>query len=269
MSLLIIDPVSGMAGDMFCAALFDAGAEKKRMLAVMQQTAEHIGGAKMSCHDESRFDIQGTRLYCKYAGQVPHADSDFLSEILQRSCSEHNIRGAYKEYTQRAFSILKQAEQDAHKKISENSNQQPGHGHSVHLHEAQDIIVDIIGSAWALQHLNVQLQKVCCAAPVATGGGKISFSHGTFPVPAPATQEIINRYAFPTSSGPVDRELLTPTGAALLAALEPTFIDRAEHSFDFPQSVGRGVGFGSTYNKGKDKTSVNALFLFLITLRNG
>jgi uncharacterized protein (DUF111 family) len=269
MSLLVIDPISGMAGDMFCAAMLDAGAEKHGMLAVMQQTAEYIGGAAISCQNESRLDIRGTRLHCEYQEKPQHADSKYLSELLDKACGEYKIRDDYKEYAERAFSILKQAERDAHKKMEGHGSGQSTHGHSLHLHEAQDIIVDIIGSAWGLQNLNVQLQKVSCAAPVATGGGEITFSHGTFSVPAPATAEIISRYALPVSSGPVDRELLTPTGAALLAALKPTFIDRAERSFAFPRSIGRGIGFGSTYNKNKDKASVNALFLFLIDSHNG
>ncbi len=269
MSLLVIDPVCGMAGDMFCAALLDLGVEKQEMIDVMQQVARNLGKANINCQNETRLDIRGIRLNCEYTLQDLHSSSDFLSEILQKAYSEHSIHGEYKEYADRTFSILKQAEQAAHKKISGGDQKKASDHHAVHLHEAQDIIVDIIGSAWALQQLDVQLKKVCCVAPVAVGGGEIRFSHGSFSVPAPATAEIVARYAIPTASGPVDTELLTPTGAALLAALGPTFVDRAERSFSFPQLVRSGVGFGSTFFESKDKASVNALFLFLMALQDG
>ncbi|MBN1799068.1 MAG: DUF111 family protein [Spirochaetales bacterium] len=286
MSLLVIDPVSGMAGDMFCAALLDLGVEKKTMLAVMRQVAERLGGVNISSQEETRLDIKGTRLVCEYANQDSSADSAVLGDTLNKAYTEHGIQGDYKEYAERAFSILKQAEQAAHaqmrghvshkkagqvadKKTNGSDPRNTSDHHPIHLHEAQDIIVDIIGSAWALQQLGVRLARVCCVAPVSIGGGEISFSHGSFPVPAPATAEIVGRYGIPATSGPVERELLTPTGAALLAALGPTYIERAERSPAFPRSVQSGVGFGSTFVKSKGKTSVNALFVFLMDEEDG
>jgi uncharacterized protein (DUF111 family) len=156
---------------------------------------------------------------------------------------------------------LKNAEQAAHGRIL---GQAAGthHDHIIHLHEAQDIIVDIAGSSWALQELDVDLHRVCCFAPVAVGGGKINFSHGTFPVPAPATAEIISGYDIPVMAGPVNMELFTPTGASLLAALAPVFMDRPETPPFFPYPVEYGVGFGSKSFSGRDKPE-NALYVYL------
>jgi len=89
------------------------------------------------------------------------------------------------------------------------------------LHEAQDILIDIIGAAYGLQYLGISLGKVLCVMPVSVGGGMIRFSHGLLPVPAPAVAAILKNYKIPNVSGPVESELLTPTGVAILAALQP------------------------------------------------
>jgi len=111
-----------------------------------------------------------------------------------------------------------------------------------HLHEAQDILLDVVGAAWGLQWLKVDLDTVTCLAPVRVGGGVTdTTSHGRLPIPAPATKAILTKHQIPYESGPVDAELLTPTGAAILAALAPTFVTRENG----PQGELRvGVGLG-------------------------
>ncbi len=98
------------------------------------------------------------------------------------------------------------------------------HRHSAEktvLHEAQDILIDITGAAFGLQYLGILPERVLCNVPVSVGGGKIRFSHGLLPVPAPAVTAILRKHRIPHVTGPVDVELLTPTGAALLAAMKP------------------------------------------------
>lgn len=118
-------------------------------------------------------------------------------------------------------------------------HQHPGGGQ---LHEARNIVVGVVGAAWALQFLRVDLGNVCCLEPVRVGGGTIeSASHGRLSVPAPATQTILDGYGIPYEGGPVDVELLTPTGAAILAALSPSFVaDRGALPHD--ARVGAGMG---------------------------
>jgi len=94
------------------------------------------------------------------------------------------------------------------------------------LHEAQDILLDVVGAAVGLQYLNVNPDRVVCLSPVRVGGGFVTFSHGRLPVPAPATQAILDEYGVPYAAGPLEKELLTPTGASLLAALQPEFRPR-------------------------------------------
>ncbi len=87
-----------------------------------------------------------------------------------------------------------------------------------HFHEvgADDAIADVVGAALLINDLDPDR---VVTTPVAAGGGEVEMSHGVYPVPAPATTEIAAGADFSTVGGPVDRELLTPTGAAILAAV--------------------------------------------------
>jgi uncharacterized protein (TIGR00299 family) protein len=88
----------------------------------------------------------------------------------------------------------------------------------LHFHELgqEDAIADIIGACTAFHDLGLKDHRIFCT-PISVGMGFIEFSHGKFPVPAPAALEILKEYSLPWQMGPVEGELLTPTGAALLA----------------------------------------------------
>jgi uncharacterized protein (TIGR00299 family) protein len=93
------------------------------------------------------------------------------------------------------------------------------HGTSLdetHFHEvgADDAIADVVGCCLLLADLDVDR---VVTTPVAAGGGTVEMSHGTYPVPAPAVVEIVSHAEWSLHGGPVESELLTPTGAALLA----------------------------------------------------
>jgi len=86
----------------------------------------------------------------------------------------------------------------------------------MHFHEvgADDAIADIVGACFLLADLPVDR---VVTTPLAAGGGEVEMSHGTYPVPTPAVVEIAERADWQLSGGPVGAELLTPTGAAILA----------------------------------------------------
>lgn len=113
------------------------------------------------------------------------------------------------------------------------------------LHEAQDILIDITGAAYGLQYLGIDPKNILCDRPVAIGGGKIRFSHGLLPVPAPAVAAILKKHRIPNVSGPVETELLTPTGAAILAALKPEWYGRSIDLNDEWKELKYGYGMGT------------------------
>ena len=89
---------------------------------------------------------------------------------------------------------------------------------STHVHEvgADDAIADVVGTCLLVADLDVE-QVV--TTPLATGGGEVEMSHGTYPVPTPAVVDLAEDADWSVRGGPGDRELLTPTGAAILAEL--------------------------------------------------
>lgn len=106
----------------------------------------------------------------------------------------------------------------------------------IHFHEvgAVDAIVDIVAASAGIHHLRV---GAWYASPVNVGGGMVECAHGTFPVPAPATADLLRNV--PTYSAHIQKELVTPTGAALLRALEPTFAQQPPMRV---QRIGYGAG---------------------------
>ncbi|HYG98823.1 MAG TPA: nickel pincer cofactor biosynthesis protein LarC [Terriglobales bacterium] len=110
---------------------------------------------------------------------------------------------------------------------------------SIHFHEvgSADAIVDIVCAAVGSEALGVD-QWMC--SPLNVGGGTVVCAHGTFPVPAPATVELLKSRNAPVFSTGVQKELVTPTGAAIVSVL-------ADHFGSFPtMSVGR-TGYGAGY----------------------
>jgi pyridinium-3,5-bisthiocarboxylic acid mononucleotide nickel chelatase len=135
------------------------------------------------------------------------------------------IPAAAKKRALRAFQLLGEAEAKIHNKDVE----------SIHFHEvgSVDAIVDIVCGAVAAEHLKID-QWVC--SPLNVGGGTVDCAHGVLPVPAPATLELLKDA--PIYSGPIQKELVTPTGAAMIRALAPKF-------GSMPKMKISGAGYGA------------------------
>jgi len=107
----------------------------------------------------------------------------------------------------------------------------------VHFHEvgADDAVADIVGACLLFEDLGVER---VVTIPLAAGGGEVEMSHGTYPVPTPAVVELAERADWSLRGGPVEAELLTPTGAAILAQ----FADGVE---SLPALRVDGSGYGA------------------------
>ncbi|SNR54280.1 nickel pincer cofactor biosynthesis protein LarC [Halorubrum vacuolatum] len=137
-----------------------------------------------------------------------------------------------------AFELLGRAEAAVHGTTLEG----------VHFHEvgADDAIADVVGAALLLADLDVDR---VVTTPIAVGGGEVRMSHGTYPIPAPAVVEIAERTALTLVGGPVDRELCTPTGAAILGAI-------AESVDGIPALDVTGSGYGAGRTNLPDRPNV-------------
>lgn len=138
-----------------------------------------------------------------------HVHGRPLTEIraLIRSAS---LDDAVKRFAVQTFELLGAAEAKIHNVAVDD----------IHFHEvgAVDAIVDIVAASAGIHHLRMDAWH---CSPINVGGGTVLCAHGRFPVPAPATADLLR--GMPTYAAHVEQELVTPTGAALLRALNPTF----------------------------------------------
>ncbi len=141
-----------------------------------------------------------------------HAHGRSLTQI-RRLIEVSSLAPAVKEFAHRTFQLLGHAEAKIHNVPVDE----------IHFHEvgAVDAIVDIVAAAAGIDSLHQQEPVDWFCSPLNVGGGMVECAHGTFPVPAPATADLLR--GMPTYSAHVQKELVTPTGAALLRALMPTF----------------------------------------------
>lgn len=213
---LVIDPGGGMSGDMFSAALISAGAPFDLIRETMEKSASFLGEAEIQ---HVRTDDGSIQLKIDLASKHSHLSGTRGHEIIETVCSEAGMTDLYTRLGHRILDILLKAEQKAHSEHKFLTDHHHHHGEETLLHEAQDIVVDIMGAVAGLQYLQVR-PKGFLLDRVAVGDGTITFSHGTLDVPAPATEIILEEHKIPWKKGPVKHELCTPTGAAILAALE-------------------------------------------------
>lgn len=214
MNILLFDPFNGAAGDMIIGTLLDLGADEGLVRAAMRSV---VGEPTIE-----RVDRSGIRAVRVRAHAPVHHRT--LEEVLDR-VAESDAPAPARETARRVFLRIHRAEESIH-------------GEGAHFHEvgADDAIADVVGACTALHSLGVDAVGV---RPVALGSGCMVGAHGTFPVPAPATVAILADSELATVSGDEERELCTPTGAALLA----------EFSTVRPDDLGpawiRAVGYGA------------------------
>ncbi len=145
-------------------------------------------------HDDHRH-AEGSGVHRSYGEVISLVESMEIPEAVESTACE-------------AFELLGRAEASVHgTALSET-----------HFHEvgADDAIADVVGAALLLADLDVDR---VVTTPIAAGGGSVAMSHGTYPVPTPAVVEIAERSGLRLRGGPIERELLTPTGAAILGAV--------------------------------------------------
>jgi uncharacterized protein (TIGR00299 family) protein len=231
MRIRLFDPFHGASGDMITAALLHLGADRGPVLRAMASVVK-----EPLVEEAERGGIRALRVRTR-----AEAHPRSLAEVIGRLAGADAPAPAVA-MAERVIGRLHSAEEAVH-------------GEVVHFHEvgADDAIADIIGACTALHVLGAGQVAIL---PIALGGGLISGSHGTLPVPAPATAAILSASRLQGYPGPKDGELLTPTGAALLAEFETLPASRV------PPGRILGVGYGAgTRETG---TMPNLLRVFLM-----
>jgi pyridinium-3,5-bisthiocarboxylic acid mononucleotide nickel chelatase len=202
---LYLDCFSGISGDMFLGALVDLGVEPARLRSGLGKLA--VGGYTLSASRVHRAGLTGTKVEVELArARQPERRLRDISRIIGKSGLSPEVRRRALE----VFETLVAAEARVHRVPKER----------VHLHEvgAVDAIVDIVGTMIGMETLG--WPRVVCS-PLHVGRGMVTMEHGTFPVPGPATAEILK--GTPCYATHVEGELVTPTGAALATTLATEF----------------------------------------------
>ncbi|NHN62428.1 nickel pincer cofactor biosynthesis protein LarC [Haloarcula sp. JP-Z28] len=243
MRTLAFDGRMGAAGDMLLGALLAAGADRDAM-SVVEDTLDieyavsevdrrgiaatrvdvlltnaasdgdgsqdhaHDGHSHSHTHDEGHGhtgDDAHAHSHDEHTHAEGHGPSRTYAEVVEL-VEGMDLSAAVRADALAIFEILGEAEASVHGTDLDDT----------HFHEvgADDAIADIVGTCLLLDDLDVE--QVVTTTP-ATGGGTVEMSHGTYPVPTPAVVEIAEQADWSLQGGPIDRELLTPTGAAILA----------------------------------------------------
>ncbi len=214
-----LDCHSGISGNMFLGAMLDAGLELDTLKHALSGLP--VAGYELVLERFQDKGIQGSHFDVVLAEQ--QQQTRHLSDIVTLIESS-TLSSRVREMAIAIFQRLAEAEAIVHGTGIED----------VHFHEvgAIDAIVDITGAAIAIEAMGItQLY----ASPLPMSSGHVQTSHGLMPVPAPATLEILRRVAAPWRPCPVEGELVTPTGAAILATLA---------QFQTPAIAIERVGYG-------------------------
>ncbi len=220
-----LDLPSGLSGNMFLGCLVDAGWPVEALRKALAGLPLPPESYTVRAETVRRGAVRATLITVDGSGHQPHRSlADVLALLEAAQLPEPVKRGA-----SATFRRLAEAEARVHGIPVEE----------VHFHEvgAVDAIVDIVGVAAGLHALGVERLY---ASPVPLGRGWVETEHGRLPLPAPATLELLAAVGAPLRPPPGDGELVTPTGAALLAQYA---------TFEQPTMALRRVGYGAGHRE--------------------
>ncbi len=198
MKVAWFDAFSGVSGDMTLAALVDAGWSEQSLRDLPRRLRlEHV---EVEVTRVRKGAFAATRVDVHAGERQPHRHLHHVTALLDAADLPESVRAR----AQAVFRRLAEAEATVHGTSLER----------VHFHEvgAADALVDIAGALWGLHELGIDRVH---ASPLPLGSGFVTCEHGRIPVPAPATLLLLK--GCPVRASAIEAELVTPTGAALLA----------------------------------------------------
>lgn len=217
--LAYFDAFSGISGDMIIGALVDAGLDFERLKAELGSLP--LADYELRVHRVSKQQVAATKFDVVDKGKAVYRHLKDLNAIVEQSQLSQEVQQKAK----RIFRRIAEAEAKVHGQPVEK----------VHFHEigAVDTIIDVVGALIGLKLLNID--RVICSR-LNVGSGFVEFSHGRWPVPAPATAELLE--GVPIYATDIEAELVTPTGAAIIGEI-------AEDFGALPPMRTQSVGYGA------------------------
>jgi len=231
--IVMIDcQVAGVSGDMILGALLDLGADVKKVTSAIEslETADYgYKNVVVDIKHVMRREFRATKVDITAEGKT-RKEGKQLIDIVEKTAENLDLSAKAKQYASNVIRMLVDAEAKLHGFLLDGA----------HLHEVGlvDTAAEIIGSAVAMEDLSFFNAKIV-ASPVSVGGGLFQFSHGMVSSPSPAALAIFQSKNFPIKGGPVESELATPTGAAIIVNLAN------EVSRFYPEMVPVKVGYGA------------------------
>jgi len=220
MKLAYFDCFSGISGDMTLGALVDGGCPVERLREELGGLG--VAGWELTAEKVWKNGMAATWVRVKTEDQAKHRSLSAILEILDKA----RLSAGARNRAAAIFRKLGEAEASVHDVPVEK----------IHFHEvgAVDALVDIVGACVGFAALGIE--KFACSA-LNVGGGTAKMAHGVLPVPAPATAKLLT--GKPTYSNGVQKELVTPTGAAIVATLCAEFGPQPAMSV---AAIGYGAG---------------------------
>jgi uncharacterized protein (TIGR00299 family) protein len=232
-NILVIDcQTSGIAGDMILGALLDLGADIGKITSAIKSLENPEFGyenIKIEIKEVLKGGFKATQIDVTSQSAKKKHGSELVATI-EKASKNLKLSTKAKEFASKVINTLVAVEADLHKTSFDDA----------HLHEVGlvDTAAEILGVAVALDDLELFDSKIY-STPLAVGGGTFQFSHGIVSSPAPATIAILQTKKFPFHGGPIEAELATPTGTAILVNL-------VNESVQFyPSVVPLQVGYGA------------------------
>jgi uncharacterized protein (TIGR00299 family) protein len=213
--ILFFDCFAGISGDMTIGALLDLGVDQEQFIHEINKLQLH--GYELEMNKSIKKGITGTSFHVHLTHHHHdhedhhHHDHRNLFDV-EKIIDDSDVKDSVKVMSKNIFRLVAEAEAKIHGKSLDE----------VHFHEvgAIDSIIDIVGAAVCMDLLGVD---EVYASPLHVGTGFVHCAHGVFPVPAPATLEILK--GVPIYNKGIETELVTPTGAAIVKALSEGFGD--------------------------------------------
>ncbi len=232
--VLVVDAqVAGISGDMLLSALVNMGANKSKIIEGILMSENFFKGSKIQNIDfekTMKHGTEATKLILDIKEEQHERKGIEVQDCILQTSDQIGLSDKAKIFAKESIKSLIRAESKIHGVPIE----------SVHFHEASstDTVIDVIGSAIALDDLRLFSEDVI-STPAAVGGGTLSFSHGITSNPASAILEIFRNSNIIIVGGQTREELTTPTGASLLVNLA------TQCSEFYPPMKIKSIGYGA------------------------